>query len=157
MRPSTPTPQCLQPSCPRSKFPPAYRACPTNIPSKTLSPNWWFLDWSLEVIGWYSTSAPHGKIGPLNGSPKRLSYGVFPSDKRSVTFRRKQLHSMEPSHHFSSRPDWNSTADVSSKFCALLFPQSHLFPICVVLTQYDSRKDLHMLCRIPRNCQCKWL
>ena len=41
--------------------------------------------------------------------------------------------------------------------CALLFQQSHLFPICVVSTYNDSRKDLHKLCQIPRNCQCKWL
>ena len=41
--------------------------------------------------------------------------------------------------------------------CALLFLQSHLFPICVALTYNDSRKDLHRLCQIPRNCQCKWL
>ena len=39
--------------------------------------------------------------------------------------------------------------------CALLFQQSHLFPICVVSTYNDSRKDLHRLCQIPGNCQCK--
>ena len=31
--------------------------------------------------------------------------------------------------------------------CALLFQQSHLFLICVVLTYNDSRKDLHKLCQ----------
>ena len=41
--------------------------------------------------------------------------------------------------------------------CALLFQQSHLFLICVVQTCNDSRWDLHKICRIPRNCQCKWL
>ena len=41
--------------------------------------------------------------------------------------------------------------------CALLFQQSHLSPICVVWTCNDSRRDLHKLCRIPKNCQCKWL
>ena len=41
--------------------------------------------------------------------------------------------------------------------CALLFQQSQLFLICVVSTYTDSRKDLHRLCQIPRNCQCKWL
>ena len=35
--------------------------------------------------------------------------------------------------------------------------QSHLFPICVVSTYNDSRKDLHKLCQIPTNCRCKWL
>ena len=37
--------------------------------------------------------------------------------------------------------------------CALLFQQSHVFLICVVSTYNDSRKDLHKLCQIPRNCQ----
>ena len=40
--------------------------------------------------------------------------------------------------------------------CALLFQQYHLFPICVVSTYNDSMKDLHKLCQILRNCQCKW-
>ena len=33
--------------------------------------------------------------------------------------------------------------------CARLSQQSHLFPICVVSTYNDSRKDLHRLCQIP--------
>ena len=41
--------------------------------------------------------------------------------------------------------------------CALLSQQSHKFPICAVLTYIDSRKGLHRICQIPRNCQCKWL
>ena len=41
--------------------------------------------------------------------------------------------------------------------CALLSPQPHLFVICVVLTYNDSKKNLHRLCQIPRNCHCKWL
>ena len=39
MRPSFPTPQWLQPLCHPSKFPPAYRVCPKNNPSKTFFPN----------------------------------------------------------------------------------------------------------------------
>ena len=39
--------------------------------------------------------------------------------------------------------------------CALLFRQSNLFLICVVLTYNDSRIVLHRICQIPRNCQCK--
>ena len=42
-------------------------------------------------------------------------------------------------------------------FFVLLSQQSHLFPICVVSTYNESSKDLHKLCQIPRNCQCKWL
>ena len=37
---------------------------------------------------WYSTIAPNGMAGPKNGTLNRLSYGVFPSDKRSWIFRR---------------------------------------------------------------------
>ena len=39
----------------------------------------------------------------------------------------------------------------------LLFQQSHLFPICVALTYHASRKNLHKICHVPRNYQCKWL
>ena len=39
--------------------------------------------------------------------------------------------------------------------CALLFRQSHLFPICVALPYNDSRIVLHKTCQILRNCQCK--
>ena len=40
---------------------------------------------------------------------------------------------------------------------ALLFQQCHLFLICMVWTCNDSKKDLHKLCQVQRNCQCKWL
>ena len=46
-------------------------------------PNWQILVWSLAEIGWHSTIAPEGIIGPLNGSPNRLSFGIFPSARRS--------------------------------------------------------------------------
>ena len=55
------------------QIPPAYRSYPRNNPGKTVFPNWWILDWSFAVLGWYSTNEPNGIIGPLNGSPKRLS------------------------------------------------------------------------------------
>ena len=44
---------------------PAYRAYPRNNPGKTFFPNWWVLDWSFAVIGWYSTNEANGVIGPL--------------------------------------------------------------------------------------------
>ena len=47
---------------------------------------------------------------------------------------------MESAHQFSFRPDCNSTA-----LCALLFQQSHLFLICVVL------KDLEGFAKFPSN------
>ena len=51
-------------------------------------PNWWILVSFLAEIGSYSTNEPNGMIGRLNGFPRRLLCGVFPSDKRSWTFRR---------------------------------------------------------------------
>ena len=38
--------------------------------------------------------------------------------------------------------------------CALLFQQSHLFLICVVLTRNDSRIIPRKTCQILRNCLC---
>ena len=140
MRPSFPTPQGLR-----------------NNPGKTFFPNWWILDWSFAEIGWYSTIAPNGITGPLNGIPNRLSYGDFPSDNRSWIFRRWQWHSMESAHHSLSRPACNGTADVPLSLYALIFRQSNLFLICVALTYNDSRIIIHKFCQIPRNCQCKWL
>ena len=43
MRPSFPTPQCLQPLCHPSKFSPRT--------GKTFFPKWWILDWSVAEIG----------------------------------------------------------------------------------------------------------
>ena len=74
---------------------------------------------------------------------------IFPSDHRS---------SMKSVHQFSSRPDCNKYSRGTffySAHCSL----SH--PICFrsVWCRFAifSRKDLHRLCQIPRNCQCKWL
>ena len=39
----------------------------------------------------------------------------------------------------------------------LLFQQSHLLLIWVVLTYHDSMIIPRKTCQIPRNCQCKWL
>ena len=80
----------------------------------TLGPNWWCIDRMLAEIGSHSTIAPNGITDPSKGIPNRLSYGVFPSDKRSWMFRRWQWHSMESVHHSSSRPDFNNTAEVPS-------------------------------------------
>ena len=52
-------------------------------------------------------------IGILNGSPNRLSYGVFPSAKTSWTFSDvfEDSNSIPKSdHHLSSRPDCSNTA-----------------------------------------------
>ena len=55
--------------------------------------------------------------------------------------------------------DWTAIAPQTYllSLCELLFEQSHLFPICVVLTYNDSRIIPRKTCQIPRNCQCKRL
>ena len=65
---------------------------------------------------------------------------------------------MEPAHHFSSKPDRKSTADVPS-FTVLVARvlQYHLFRNGEALMYNDSRIDLHMLFRIPMICQYKSL
>ena len=93
---------------------PVYKVYPSNNPGKTFFPNWWTLDWSFAEIRQHTTSEPNGMIGSLNGFPKRLSFGVFPQDKRSWMFRRQVQHSMESAHQFSSRPDCKNTAEVPS-------------------------------------------
>ena len=87
---------------------PAYRAYRRNNQGKTFFPNWWIRDWSCAVTGWYSTNEPNGIIGPLSGSPKRLSYGVFPcfADRHSTPWNLPT--------NFWSMPDCNDTADVPS-------------------------------------------
>ena len=52
---------------------------------------------------------------------------------------------MESAHHFSSRPDCNSTAQVPSFILrtSLSAIKSHSFPIGEVLTYNDFTKDLH--------------
>ena len=56
-------------------------------------------------------------------------------------------------------PYWTAMAPQMSPLspCELLFQQSHLFLICVVLMNNDSRIIPRKLCRISRNCQCQWL
>ena len=118
-------------------------------PGRTFLPNWWSLDWSRAEIEWYSTIAPQGILGPLSGSPNRLSH--YPSDKRSWMFRRWQQHSTESAQHFS-----NSTAKSLPQFCAPLSQQSHLFPIGEGKFD-DSMIDLHKICQILASWQYKWL
>ena len=95
-------------------------------------------------IGWYFTIAPNCITGPSKGIPNRLSYGVFPSDKRSPTIFHPGLNATMPQMSLLS-------------LCALLSQQFHLFPICAVLTNNDSRKGLHNIFQVQGNCQCKRL
>ena len=137
---------------------PAYKAYLRNNPGKTFFPNWWIIDWSFAVIQWCSTNEPNGITSLVNGSPKRLSNGVF----------FPQTRDLELFAHSYSTP-WNLFTNCRLDLIATilqrrllslyiqLFQHSFVFPICVVSTCDDSRKDLHRLCQIPRNCQCTWL
>ena len=69
--------------------PPAFQCRrPECLVSRFTAPNWCSLDLSFAEMEWYSTIAPDGITGPLNGIPNRLSYGDFPSSRRSWIFRR---------------------------------------------------------------------
>ena len=81
---------------------------------KLFLPNWWSLDWSFGEDGWYSTIAPKGIIGPLHGSPNRLSYAVFHLPRGLGHVADSNSIPNNQTHNFSSKPDCNSTADVPS-------------------------------------------
>ena len=113
MLPSFPTPQGLRSVRHPSIFPPRTERIQGTIQVRLFSKlmdSW--LVFSRDRV--YSTNEPTGMIAPSKGSPKRLSYGLFPSDKRSWMFRRQVQHSIESAHQFSSRPDCNNTAEVPS-------------------------------------------
>ena len=90
MRPSAPILQCLRPKCLLSRFTP-HTTHNRGTFQVRLSDRIGGVSTGLEQKkGWYSTTAPNGIAGPLNGIPNRLSQGVFSSDMRSWMFRRKQ-------------------------------------------------------------------
>ena len=153
MRPPFPAPQCLPPICHPFQIPPAYKAYPRNNPGKTVFPDWCILDWSFAEIVYYSTSAPNGMIGPFS----KKSFVWSPRIRQeilNVSQIGKAIQGICPPFF---HPDLIATVQQRCLpwLCALLSQQSHLFLICVVLTCNDSRKNLHKLCQIPRNCQCK--
>ena len=84
-------------------------------------------------------------IGPLKGSPKCLSYGV-------------SSHQTKDLECFADRKSIpQNLPTIFHQDLIATVPHPLLFLICVVFTYSDSRKDVHKLCQIPRNCQCKWL
>ena len=95
-------------------------------------------------------------ISPWNGSPKRLSHGVF-----HLRLEILNVSQMSTTWNLPTNFHPDQIATILQRYllslCVLLYQQSLLFPICVVSTYNDSRKDLHKLCQIPRNCQCRWL
>ena len=101
---------------------------------------------------------PNGITGPLNGIPNRLFIKCLPIRAEILIVLQRAIPFLgirSPLFH----PDLITTIPQMSLpwFCALLSQQSHLFLICAVLTYNDSKINLHKNCRIPKNCQCKWL
>ena len=155
----------MRPSLPMSatimspfQIPPADNTYPRNVLGKTFGPNWCNLERSFAEVGWYSTIAPNGVAGQLNGSPdpfheEGLSHQIEDpeifEDSSSIPWNPPTIHC----------PDLIATAPQMSLpwLNALLSQQSHSLPICAVLTYNDSRLILHQLWPNLRNCQCKWL
>ena len=157
MRPSAPTLRCLPPECILSRFS-AFNAYPRNIPGKTFGPNWCNLDRSFAEVGWYSTIAPNGKLLVRSMVFRTASYWVSSHQTRDLEcFANSSNIPWNPPTIF--HPDLIATILQTSclLFCVPLFQQYHSFLICVALTYNDSRIDLHKICQILGNCQCKWL
>ena len=89
MRPSFPTPKFLQTIRHPSKSHPRTERIQGTIQVRISFQIDGFLTCLSQKLGnKHSPNGPNGMIGPLNGFPMRLSFGVFPLDKRSWTFRR---------------------------------------------------------------------
>ena len=117
MRPSLPAPQGPRPVCLPSRFP--------QISGSTFFPNWWILDWPSVNIGWYSTNEPNGTMGLSNGSPKRLSYGVFPLG--NLSWIDSSNIRLNPPANFRPIPIATISQMFLFSFCVRLSQQSHLF------------------------------
>ena len=136
MRPSFPTPQGLRPICHPSKFLPRTERIRGTIQVR--------LSFQIDgIVGpsLQGDSQPMNLVehGLFNGCPERLPYGVFPSN----TKKRKK----ENGTNFYSDPMATTQQRAFLLLCAFLFQQSHLFPICVVSKNNDSRKDLSALAK----------
>ena len=140
------------------QIPPAYKAYPRNNPGKTFFPKLmdsWLVLRSFWVI---LNQWTRRKDWAFKWFSKTHFVWIFPI--RQEILNVSQIGKNIP---------WNLPTNFHPEMiatilqmyllslCALLSQQPHLFPICVVSTYNDFRTDLHRLCQIPRNCQCKWL
>ena len=114
MRPSFPTPQCLQQLCHPSKFHPRTKRIQKNNPGKTFFPTWWILDWSFAVIVWYSTSEPKRNDRSFEWFPKTSHVGSSRQTRDLESFAHRYSIPWNLPHQFSSRPDRNNMAEVPS-------------------------------------------
>ena len=100
-----------------------------------------------------SPHEPNGTIGPSDGSPKRLSYGVSHQTRYLECFSKIGKAICPPTLVQTRLQDNSRGAFLYSARCS--FSNRICFRSACCTT--DSRRDLHKLCRIPRNCQCKCL
>ena len=97
-------------------------------------------------------------IGPLNGFPKRLSYGGLPIRQEilNVSQIRIAFHGICPPIFIQTwLQQYGRGAFFNSAHCSF----SNTISLRSVWCRRTMipRKDLHKLCPIPRNCQCRWL
>ena len=113
---------------------------------------------SFAEIGWYYTIAPSTVLLVLQRA-FRTAFNMLSShqtrdlecfaDSSNTPWNPPTIHC----------PDRTAIAPQMSllSLCARLSQQSHLFLNGEVLTYNDSMMNLHKLCHIPRNCQCRRL
>ena len=89
-------------------------------------------------------------IGPLNGSPNRLSYGVSHQNFCLEYFASNSSIQWNPPTNF--HPNLIATISQMSllQFCVLLSQQSHLFLNGEVLMCNDSTRDHRRHCQISK-------
>ena len=118
------------------------------IQVKLSFPNWWMRDWSFAVFGWYSFNEPNGIIGPLNGFPKRPLVWCLPIRWEICDISQISVNiPLNLPTNFRSGLMATILQTYLLLLCALLFQQSHLFPICVVSTCNDSSNHQNFLSR----------
>ena len=139
----------------RVQIPPACNAFPRNFPGKTLGTE---LMQSRQVFNRNRVIFYH-RSKQNNWAMKWYSEqpftGCFPIRREILNVSQVAIafHGICPPIFIQTRLQQCSRgAFFHSAHCSL---SNHLFPICVVSTYNDSRKDLHRLCQIPKNCQCK--
>ena len=157
MRPSFPTPQCLRPKCPVSRFLPHTRH------NRRI----------LQVKLPYRPGGVLTSLWQIQGdllSPIQVELLVLQMVRR-IAVRKLFSHQTRDLECFAESSDtpWSPPtihcpdliATVQQTFLLLLFvplfQQYHLSLYGEVLTYNDTRIGLHKLCHILWNCQCKWL
>ena len=131
---------------------PAYKAYPRNNPGKTFFPNWWILDWSVAEIGII-----------LNQWTKRHDRSFKRFSKTSLIWGfpiRQEILNISQigiAFHGICPPilqQYGRGAFFYSAHCSFSDPTCFWSVWC--RRTMIPGKDLHRLCQIPRNCQCKW-